>query len=314
MLRKTGARYYNNPNSGSAPSTAEVTAPTAAFTAPVRNGTVPFTVEFVDLSDGLPTSWEWDFGDGTGSREKNPVHTYTRMGTYTVILRVTNAGGGDTATRDRYITAVDVPVRAAFTATTLQGTAPLSVQFRDFSTGEVLTWDWEFGDGGHSTDKDPHYTYTRPGTYSVQLTVGSATGDTTSVRTNYIVVKPPVTTILTTIIPEPACIEEYTGEGRIRSGPDGTLTCTAGCESRRVRPRWSSRREPGHSIVWGHRYLSLQSHPWRHLRSPCCPWSTGSGFSALPTVVLLKELPSIRPSSSVLLSRKIPGMDMILQT
>jgi len=206
---------------------AEVTAPTATFAAPVRNGTVPFTVEFVDLSDGLPTSWQWDFGDGTGSREKNPVHTYTRTGTYTVSLRVTNAGGGDTATRNDYITAIDVPVRAAFSATTLQGTAPLSVQFWDFSTGEVLKWDWEFGDGGHSTDKDPLYTYTRPGTYSVQLTVGSATGDTTSVRTNYIVVKPPVTTNLTTIIPEPVCIEEYTGEGRIRSGPDGTLTCTA---------------------------------------------------------------------------------------
>jgi PKD repeat protein/Zn-dependent protease len=206
---------------------ADVTAPTATFTAPVRNGTVPFTVEFVDLSDGLPTSWQWDFGDGTGSWEKNPVHTYTRTGTYTVSLRVTNTGGGDTATKSDYITVIDIPVRAAFTAATLQGTAPLPVQFQDFSTGEVLKWDWEFGDGGHSTDKDPHYTYTRPGTYSVQLTVGSATGDMTSIRTDYIVVRPPVTTIPATIISEPACIEEYTGEGRIRSGPDGTLTCTA---------------------------------------------------------------------------------------
>ncbi len=206
---------------------AEITAPTAAFTAPVRNGTVPFTVEFMDLSDGLPTTWEWDFGDGTGSREKNPAHTYTRIGTYTVSLSVTNAGGDDTTTRNGYITVLDVPVRAAFTAATLQGTAPLSVQFQDSSSGEVLMWDWEFGDGGHSDDKDPLYTYTRPGTYSVQLTVGSAAGNTTGIRTDYIVVQPPVTTIQETIPEEPACIEEYTGEGRIRSGTDGTLTCTA---------------------------------------------------------------------------------------
>lgn len=206
---------------------AEVPAPTAAFTAPVLNGTVPFSVEFVDLSDGLPTSWQWDFGDGTGSREKNPVHTYTRIGTYTVSLRVTNAVGVDTATRNGYITVLEVPVRAAFTAATLQGTAPLSVQFQDSSRGEVLMWDWEFGDGGHSADRNPLHTYTRPGTYSVQLTVGSATGNTTGIRTDYIVVKPPVTTILQTIISEPACVEEFTGEGHIRSGPDGTLTCTA---------------------------------------------------------------------------------------
>jgi PKD repeat protein/Zn-dependent protease len=205
------------------PAQDKVTPPKAAFIAYAPNGTVPLTVTFADLSEGLPTSWQWDFGDGTGSREKNPVHTYTRAGIYTVSLTATNAGGGDTATRNGYITVLDVPVRAAFTAAPLRGTAPLSVRFQDSSSGEVLMWDWEFGDGGHSAERNPLYTYTRPGTYSVRLTVGSAAGNITGIRTDYIVVQPPVTTIPE----EPACIEEYTGEGRIRSGPDGTLTCTA---------------------------------------------------------------------------------------
>ena len=32
------------------------------------------------------TSYEWDFGDGTTSKEENPVHTYEKIGDYSVIL------------------------------------------------------------------------------------------------------------------------------------------------------------------------------------------------------------------------------------
>jgi PKD repeat protein len=31
-------------------------------------------------------AYEWDFGDGTTSREENPVHTYKKIGNYSVIL------------------------------------------------------------------------------------------------------------------------------------------------------------------------------------------------------------------------------------
>jgi glucose/arabinose dehydrogenase len=57
------------------------------------------TVTFVDRSD-VPgaTVWNWDFGDGTFSSERNPLHTYAQAGTYAVRLAVTGAAGtvGDT--------------------------------------------------------------------------------------------------------------------------------------------------------------------------------------------------------------------------
>lgn len=51
------------------------------------------TVNFTDNSTNLPTSWIWDFGDGKISAEKNPTHTYTTPGNYTVTLTVSTEYG-----------------------------------------------------------------------------------------------------------------------------------------------------------------------------------------------------------------------------
>lgn len=52
------------------------------------------TVNFTDGSfNGTPTSWEWDFGDGSTSNLQNPTHTYAEAGTYSVTLKVSNANG-----------------------------------------------------------------------------------------------------------------------------------------------------------------------------------------------------------------------------
>jgi PKD repeat protein len=70
--------------------------PVADFTVNERIGVAPFTVTFTDLSTGNPTSWQWDFGDGTTSTEQNPTHVYEREGAYDVTLTVSNSYGTDT--------------------------------------------------------------------------------------------------------------------------------------------------------------------------------------------------------------------------
>ena len=56
----------------------------ASFTSSATSGSTPFRVDFTDTSTGAPTSWFWDFGDGTTSTDQNPTHTYYTAGTYTV--------------------------------------------------------------------------------------------------------------------------------------------------------------------------------------------------------------------------------------
>lgn len=70
----------------------------ADFTATPVSGLPPLEVQFTDTSAGSPTSWNWTFGDGTGSHEQNPVHTYQGIGRYTVSLE-TNGPAGTGAVR-----------------------------------------------------------------------------------------------------------------------------------------------------------------------------------------------------------------------
>jgi Zn-dependent metalloprotease/chitodextrinase len=56
----------------------------------------------------------------------------------------------------------------------------LTVSFTDESTvpGDIVGWQWEFGDGNESTDQHPSYTYATGGTYTVKLTVTDDNGQT----------------------------------------------------------------------------------------------------------------------------------------
>jgi PKD repeat protein len=85
----------------------------ANFTASPTSEMVPLTVAFTDLSEGSPTSWTWDFGDGSNSTLRNPVHTYTTIGLYTVSLTAANSFGSDTKTRWDYIAVADGAIRQA---------------------------------------------------------------------------------------------------------------------------------------------------------------------------------------------------------
>ncbi len=161
--------------------------PAAAFTATPTAGLAPLTVQFTDLSGGRPTSWHWDFGDGTSSTTQNPQHTYTTPGTYTVTLTATNEYGSDTETKTDYIT-VYGPVTAQFTANVTGGTAPLAVQFTDLSTGGPTSWLWDFGDGNTSTAQNPQHTYTTAGLYTVTLTASHPYDSDTETKTAYITV------------------------------------------------------------------------------------------------------------------------------
>ncbi len=80
-----------------------VAKPVVSFWASRTSGTAPITLGFTDASTGSPTSWKWSFGDGTYSTLKNPRHTYSKAGTYSITLTASNAAGSGTKTRSNYL-------------------------------------------------------------------------------------------------------------------------------------------------------------------------------------------------------------------
>lgn len=102
-------------------------APVANFSASPTSGPAPLGVQFTDLSSQSPTSWLWNFGDGSpASPAQHPFHAYGAVGSYTVTLTATNAQGSDSETKVNYITvnpvvAQNIHVRSIAVTRTRQG-------------------------------------------------------------------------------------------------------------------------------------------------------------------------------------------------
>lgn len=81
--------------------------PVPQFTQNLTSGPVPLIVQFSDESSGLPTGWQWDFGDSEQSYEQNPLHIFTQPGVYDVSLMVSNIFGSASVTKSELVTVMD---------------------------------------------------------------------------------------------------------------------------------------------------------------------------------------------------------------
>lgn len=87
------------------------TAPIANFAANQTNVTPATTVQFTDLTTGVPTSWAWTiapatgwaYAAGTNATSQNPQITFNTVGQYTITLTATNAQGSDSEIKNNYI-------------------------------------------------------------------------------------------------------------------------------------------------------------------------------------------------------------------
>lgn len=118
------------------------------------------TATFTNASSGLVSTYSWDFGDGVTSDLADPEHIYAASGDYTVCLI---AGGCDLPDTLCMTVTVCEPVAAGFT----NDISGLTTTFTNESTGGLLTYTWDFGDGTTSTDEDPSHGYLEAGTYTV---------------------------------------------------------------------------------------------------------------------------------------------------
>ncbi len=151
-------------------------------------------------SGGNIVLYEWDV-DNDGIYEYSSSlpaqsHTYTQQGRYTVKLKLTdNLGATDEAITTANIS--DTLPDADFTGSPTNGTAPLTVIFTNKSSGydQPLIYEWDFDNNGiiDSTAKNPSYTYTTEGRYTIKLSVTDSDGSSNALlKTDYITLTTPL--------------------------------------------------------------------------------------------------------------------------
>lgn len=162
----------------------------ASFTQDKTSGFMPLEVSFSDKSKGNPTSWAWEFGDGGISSEQEPKYIYNAAGIFTVKLTISASCGAETVEKTNLINVSSSTINSEFAADKTAGLAPLDVNFTDQSTGEPLSWVWEFGDGANASEQNPNHTYQNAGIFTVSLMVSSSVGADLEIKTNIINVQP----------------------------------------------------------------------------------------------------------------------------
>lgn len=164
--------------------------PVVDFTSDVQIGCDNLTVQFTDLSvSGGATinNWTWAFGDGGGSTQQNPSHTYSTTGTYSVYLGVINVNGCSSDTTMTGFVVVSPTPTNNFTADiTNKCIPPLTTNFTGTASGNgALTYIWDFGDGSAPvTSLNASHEYTGSGHFNVSFTATDQYGCSNTVAQN----------------------------------------------------------------------------------------------------------------------------------
>jgi gliding motility-associated-like protein len=132
-------------------------------------------LHFTNTSSPAPISCTWYFGDGSTSTDINPDKTFTATGSYTIKL-VNNFSTGCSDSVTNSITVATGPTASFVADDTLKCAAPLSVNFKNTTTGSATNYLWDFGDGATSSSANPAHIYTQQGNFNVTLTATNANG------------------------------------------------------------------------------------------------------------------------------------------
>jgi PKD repeat protein len=150
----------------------------AEFTASATVVAIGEEIQFTNTSQNA-TAYKWSFGDGTTSTQVAPRKSYETSNVFLVSLVSTGAGGSTISNMEITVT----PASTFMVEDEDNLLATIPVQFTNTSIG-AFSYSWMFGDAANSTstDENPTFAYSDPGTYTVSLTATSPFGSQTTTK------------------------------------------------------------------------------------------------------------------------------------
>jgi PKD repeat protein len=154
----------------------------------LRNYNIAIPSQEVQFKSGFNkaviSSYLWDFGDGTTSNQADPLHSYTKKGTYNVCVTIKDFYGCySTICNTHKIGYAD---KIAFSRINVTNITKDSVSYTNTISGGSTPFKylWNFGDGKTSTLTAPSHVYKYSGAYRVALRVIDANNDTSYANYN----------------------------------------------------------------------------------------------------------------------------------
>jgi subtilisin family serine protease len=164
--------------------------PTAQFSTPVREIMPGSSIDYHDLSTGIPSEWEWNFEGAVPQvvLDTNPSQIlYPEEGTFDVTLTVNNEWGSSTVTINDYIHVTSSPAPYVFIR--VSDSLPCiaeTIMLIDSSLYNPDTWSWsiepatfEFVNGTNANSQNPEISFLRQGWYDIIASVSNQNGITT---------------------------------------------------------------------------------------------------------------------------------------
>jgi len=194
------------------------------------NGLINFTDS--SASNDLITDYQWTLGDGTVSTDKDPAHSYTASGIYTVKLVVTTQNGcTDSASKTgaiKIVTSPKVSLRGDTSAC-----VPATLSFFgniDVPDTSALVWKWNFSNNTSSVAQNPlPVLYQQDGTFNASMSATNSSGCMTTVTKPILIHPVPAVNAgnNTAICEMKTATLEATGADSYTWSPAAALSCTS---------------------------------------------------------------------------------------
>jgi len=145
------------------------------------------TVNFTDLTQGIPTHWSWTFEGATPSTstQESPQNIrYATEGVFPVKLVAYNAIGIDSITKETYITvSASIMPEVEFSADKRAICLGETVAFTDQTSYSPISWNWTFSPsdvtfvgGTDANSQNPEVEFNSTGAYEVTLEAANLNG------------------------------------------------------------------------------------------------------------------------------------------
>lgn len=208
--------------------TVENLPPVADFTFSPEQPHIGDTIVFAqDASDkdGDIVKYEWDFDDGTTSSLQDPEHKFSAKRLYNVRLTVTDDGGKTSSVSKGVHFKNLLPEVTAIEASPGAPSTSQDVEFHAVASdpdGKIISYTWDFGDGGTSKEDDPVHRFSEKGTYNVTVTVKDDDGAEATRSTEIVVYNTGPRAEFSHSPPSPLTLETvwFTSES---TDPDGSI-------------------------------------------------------------------------------------------